>query len=272
MGTMRLVHADKTGWVLLCSVALTSVLVSCQPLQNRPATPAVAPMTRVATLSPPASASPTVTTLPKDTPVVAVAGPAPATIAVAATSGPTGQPQRAGWRRYTSPYVGVSFAYPADWKFVPVREKPDRYNLPYFQLSAPVVDHLGGNIGVAIVYMGSEFAKGGSLRSWVEKYLQMTLPGNPSGYTLSATSEATFVEPNGSLHEMVRSSLADKSGAATLESIFIKQGDNVVIQISSATWTEYAPALRAVLEDIARSFQFSADAPRTLNEMYGVDP
>ena len=272
MGTMRLVHADKTGWVLLCSVALTSVLVSCQPLQNRPATPAVAPMTRVATLSPPASASPTVTTLPKESPVVAVAGRAPATIGVAATSGPTGQPQRAGWRRYTSPYVGVSFAYPADWKFVPVREKPDRYNLPYFQLSAPVVDHLGGNIGVAIVYMGSEFAKGGSLRSWVEKYLQMTLPGNPSGYTLSATSEATFVEPNGSLHEMVRSSLADKSGAATLESIFIKQGDNVVIQISSATWTEYAPALRAVLEDIARSFQFSADAPRTLNEMYGVDP
>ena len=273
MGTMRLVHADKTGWVLLCSVALTSVLVSCQPLQNRPATPAVAPMTRVATASPPASASPTVTTLPKDTPVVAVAGPAPATIAVAATSGPTGQPQRAGWRRYTSPYVGVSFAYPADWKFVAVREKPEPHNnLPYFQLSAPVVDDLGGSITVHIVYMEPEIAEGGSLRSWVEKYLQMTLPGNPSGYTLSEMSEATFADPNGSLHEMVRSSLADKSGAATLESIFIKQGDNVVIQISSATWTEYAPALRAVLEDIARSFQFSADAPRTLNEMYGVDP
>ena len=268
---MRLMHADKTGWVLLCSVALASVLVSCQPLRNRPATPAVAPTTRLAAMSPTASVSPTVTTLPTDPPVVAVASPAPATITVAVTVGPTGQPQRAGWRRYTSPYVGVSFAYPADWKFVPVREKPDRYNLPYFQLSAPVVDHLGGNIGVAIVYMGSEFAKGGSLRSWVEKYLQMTLPGNPSGYTLSATFEATFADPNGSLHEMVREFLTDKEGAVILESVFTRQG-NIVIQIGSATWTEYAPALRAVLEDIARSFQFSADAPRTLNEMYGVDP
>lgn len=272
METMRLVHADKAGWVLLCSVALTSVLVSCQPLQNRPATSAVAPMTRVATTSPPASVSPTVTTLPTDPPVVAVASPTPATITVAATAGPTGQPQRADWRRYTSPYVGVSFAYPADWKFVPVREKPEPHNnLPYFQLSAPVMDDLGGSITVHIVYMEPEIAEGGSLRSWVEKYLQMTLPGNPSGYTLSEMSEDTFAEPNGSLHEIIREFLTDKDGAVVLESVFTRQG-NIVIQISSATWTEHAPVLRAILEDIARSFQFSADAPRTLNEMYGVDP
>lgn len=269
---MRLMHADKAGWVLLCSVALASVLVSCQPLRNRPATPAVAPTTRLATLSPTASVSPTVTTLPTDPPVVAVASPAPATVAVAVTVGPTGQPQRADWRRYTSPYVGVSFAYPADWKFVAVREKPEPHNnLPYFQLSAPVVNDLGGSITVHIVYMEPEIAEGGSLRSWVDEYLQMTLPGNPSGYTLSEMSEATFADPNGSLHEMVREFLTDKEGAVILESVFTRQG-NIVIQIGSATWTEYAPALWAVLEDIARSFQFSADAPRTFNEMYGIDP
>ena len=172
------------------------------------------------------------------------------------------QADEAGWITYTSPQLHISFAHPHHWKVVAPDWKPSPGDTPVITLYPPADDPLSGN-KVDMAYLAFEIADRQSLQTWSRMY-ELAAHGGPLP-EITVIRSQTLVQPDGSEQRVLHTAGVGESGP--FQTVQLTHG-RLVLSISAYT---HGDVMTEVLEKIATSIEFTPDAPKTLNELYGTD-
>ena len=192
------------------------------------------------------------TSIPPETP----------TATIVTVSVPSAQADEAGWITYTSPQLHISFAHPHHWKVVAPDWKPSPGDTPVITLYPPADDPLSGN-KVDMAYLAFEIADRQSLQTWSRMY-ELAAHGGPLP-EITVIRSQTLVQPDGSEQRVLHTAGVGESGP--FQTVQLTHG-RLVLSISAYT---HGDVMTEVLEKIATSIEFTPDAPKTLNELYGTD-
>lgn len=164
-------------------------------------------------------------------------------------------------QRYLSPHVGISFVYPADRSLEAPDQKPSRDSYHITLYPSTNVSTASDKIDIAI--HDFEIAEGQSLQAWAEVHYRLSLGGLPLPEVRVLRHEKDS-ESDGSERQILHTQIATDLGPA--QTIWLTYGRLVV------TFTTYThdTAVTKVLAEIASSVEFAPDAPKTLDELYGV--
>lgn len=165
-----------------------------------------------------------------------------------------------GWMTYTSSQLGISFAYPGNWKIEAPALEPSEFRPYVVTLYPPTNDPLNGN-KIEIAYLAFEMPEGQNLQAWSEMYT-LAAHGGP-------IPEATIIQTrrliglDGSERQLLHKAV-DLFGPS--QTILLSNG-RLVLSISTYTHVE---AMTQVLKEIAAHVIFAPEAPKTLNDLYGT--
>ncbi len=167
------------------------------------------------------------------------------------------------WAEYTSPALGLSFQYPADWKVEASDFEPALGRYGYTITVTPAADpSLSGKI--EMVYQDYEIQQDQDLQTWVDEMVR-TSPFFRSPPEMQILKRATRTEANAARSDLLHVR-ATRPGNQS-EAIWMTHG-RIVYALTTYIQSD---RMSEVLSRMAESVRFAPGAPASLNEIYGVN-
>jgi len=157
---------------------------------------------------------------------------------------------------FTSPQLGISFAYPEGWTVDAPSWEPAENRGYGITLYPPEGDPRHTKID--IVYLGFEIEAGQDLQTWSKMYSRLVHGGGLPEPTM--VDRRTIVDPDGNAHQLVHK-LTSIEGR--VQAVLLSSG-RLVLCINAYTHDEI---MTQVLKELVASITFAPDAPQTFNEL-----
>ncbi len=168
------------------------------------------------------------------------------------------------WAGYTSPVLGLSFQYPADWTVEASNFEPALGRYGYTVTVTPAAADPSQASKIEMVYQDYEIREDQDLQTWVAGMVR-TSPFFRSPPELRVLRRETGTDATLARSDLLHVRMARPDSQS--ETIWITHGQ---IVYALTTYVQ-SDRMSQVLVQMADSVRFAPDAPTNLDELYGVN-
>ncbi|MEZ4708046.1 MAG: hypothetical protein R3A44_12610 [Caldilineaceae bacterium] len=187
-------------------------------------------------------------------------------LAVAASHEPQALAQSTDWPTYHAADLHIRFAYPPDWRVEHVENTASSYPTVVMLYPPTAANSVLGKIEIDV--QTYEIGPAQPLTSWLDSFIVLANQGNPMGGRQSEYVDVTSADlrrsraPEQVLHVV---NVLEETGPFN-QTIWLTRGRLIYLMNGYSL----DPAMTEIMAQIARSLVFDADAPTTLDALYGA--